>query len=121
MQGYHPITSTIATKVEKKDAFLKYWNRDMNDVVLLGVELMPILSYCPSDDRRGSEAAGGAHLVSPVYWSSGGTLLAAFQNKIINIWTVNGMYSSNWSSNLLTMCVGQLCFHMFGCSDEGQP
>ncbi|CAB1352023.1 unnamed protein product [Coregonus sp. 'balchen'] len=32
----------------------------------------------------------GAHLVSAVYWSSGGTLLAAFHNKIINIWTVNG-------------------------------
>lgn len=39
IQGYHLITSTNATKVEKKDAFLKYWNRDMKDVVLLGVEL----------------------------------------------------------------------------------
>uniref|UniRef100_A0A8C7IFA5 HECT-type E3 ubiquitin transferase n=1 Tax=Oncorhynchus kisutch TaxID=8019 RepID=A0A8C7IFA5_ONCKI len=47
------------------------------------------LRKCPLK-KRGSEAAGGAHLVSPVYWSSGGTLLAAFQNKIINIWTVNG-------------------------------
>lgn len=27
IQGYHLITSTNATKVEKKDAFLKYWNR----------------------------------------------------------------------------------------------
>ena len=44
----------------------------------------------PSEDAHSSDSSLGAHLLSPVFWSAGGTLLAAFQSKQISIWTVNG-------------------------------
>ncbi len=46
-----------------------------------------------SEDAQSSDGSMGSHLLSAVSWSAGGTLLAAFQNKLINIWTVNGQTS----------------------------
>uniref|UniRef100_A0A8C9U1I0 HECT-type E3 ubiquitin transferase n=1 Tax=Scleropages formosus TaxID=113540 RepID=A0A8C9U1I0_SCLFO len=37
-----------------------------------------------------SESMGNSQCVSPVGWSARGTFLAAFQNKLINLWAVNG-------------------------------
>ncbi|KAL4617326.1 putative E3 ubiquitin-protein ligase HERC1 [Arapaima gigas] len=42
------------------------------------------------DTMQTSESMGSSQCVSPVGWSARGTFLAAFQNKLINIWAVNG-------------------------------
>ncbi|XP_029108431.1 probable E3 ubiquitin-protein ligase HERC1 isoform X2 [Scleropages formosus] len=43
-----------------------------------------------SDPKQTSESMGNSQCVSPVGWSARGTFLAAFQNKLINLWAVNG-------------------------------
>ncbi|XP_031681979.1 probable E3 ubiquitin-protein ligase HERC1 isoform X1 [Oncorhynchus kisutch] len=92
LEGHHGRVTSCTWNNEQgllatgaQDGTVRLWDVNQNTA-----DLQCTHSCSISDDRRGSEAAGGAHLVSPVYWSSGGTLLAAFQNKIINIWTVNG-------------------------------
>ncbi|KAJ7986812.1 hypothetical protein DPEC_G00332260 [Dallia pectoralis] len=68
-----------------QDGTVRLWDVNQNTS-----ELQCTHSCSTSDDRQSFEAVGGAHMLSPVHWSSGGSLLAAFQNKIIHIWTVNG-------------------------------
>uniref|UniRef100_A0A9J8CIV4 HECT-type E3 ubiquitin transferase n=1 Tax=Cyprinus carpio carpio TaxID=630221 RepID=A0A9J8CIV4_CYPCA len=43
-----------------------------------------------SEDAQSSDGSMGSHLLSAVSWSAGGSLLAAFQNKLLNIWTIHG-------------------------------
>uniref|UniRef100_A0A8C1NKA8 HECT-type E3 ubiquitin transferase n=1 Tax=Cyprinus carpio TaxID=7962 RepID=A0A8C1NKA8_CYPCA len=68
-----------------------------------------------SEDAQSSDGSMGSHLLSAVSWSAGGTLLAAFQNKLINIWTVNGQTSillqvSPPESLLVGRLDGSLCW-----------
>ncbi|XP_048876533.1 probable E3 ubiquitin-protein ligase HERC1 isoform X3 [Brienomyrus brachyistius] len=41
-------------------------------------------------DSKNSESTGNVHCVSPVGWSARGTFLATFQNRLVNVWAVNG-------------------------------
>ncbi|KAM6984699.1 putative E3 ubiquitin-protein ligase HERC1 [Aplochiton taeniatus] len=71
-----------------QDGTVRLW-----DVSQTTADLQATLTCSLIDDRQSSERAGGAHLVSPAYWSSGGSLLAAFQHKHLNIWTLDGARS----------------------------
>ncbi|XP_076139905.1 putative E3 ubiquitin-protein ligase HERC1 isoform X8 [Alosa pseudoharengus] len=60
------------------------------DVTQNSAELQYTHTCALSEDTHSSDSSLGAHLLSPVFWSPGGTLLAAFQSKQISIWSVNG-------------------------------
>ncbi|XP_062334757.1 probable E3 ubiquitin-protein ligase HERC1 [Osmerus eperlanus] len=92
LEGHHGrVTSCMWSKEQgvlatgAQDGAVRLW-----DVSQHSTDLLRTLSCSSSEDRQRSERAGGAHLVSPVYWSAGGTLLAAFHNKLINIWAISG-------------------------------
>ncbi|XP_073791889.1 probable E3 ubiquitin-protein ligase HERC1 isoform X5 [Danio rerio] len=68
-----------------QDGTVRLWNITPNSAELQHTHTCSI-----SEDAQSSDASMGSHLLSAVSWSAGGTLLAAFQNKLINIWTVNG-------------------------------
>ncbi|XP_036385733.1 probable E3 ubiquitin-protein ligase HERC1 isoform X2 [Megalops cyprinoides] len=71
-----------------QDGTVRLW-----DVSQTTAELLSTHTCSLSEDRLSSESAVGVQWVSSVCWSAGGTFLAAFQNKLINIWTVNGSQS----------------------------
>uniref|UniRef100_A0A3B1K4X6 Uncharacterized protein n=1 Tax=Astyanax mexicanus TaxID=7994 RepID=A0A3B1K4X6_ASTMX len=67
-----------------QDGTVRLWDISQNSTDLLHTH------SCNSEAASMSDGSVGTHLLSPVMWSSRGTLLAAFQNKLINIWTVRG-------------------------------
>ncbi|KAJ8286644.1 hypothetical protein GJAV_G00041500 [Gymnothorax javanicus] len=71
-----------------QDGTVRLW-----DISQTTAELQSTFSCCPSDDRPRAESTVGVQWVSSVGWSAGGTFLAAFQNKLINIWSVSGSLS----------------------------
>ncbi|XP_037401666.1 probable E3 ubiquitin-protein ligase HERC1 isoform X2 [Pygocentrus nattereri] len=66
------------------DGTVRLWDISQNTAELLHTH------NCCSEAASASEGSVGTHLLSPVMWSTQGTYLAAFQNKLINIWTVRG-------------------------------
>uniref|UniRef100_A0A6Q2XRL6 HECT-type E3 ubiquitin transferase n=1 Tax=Esox lucius TaxID=8010 RepID=A0A6Q2XRL6_ESOLU len=92
LEGHHGRVTSCLWNSEQgllatgaQDGTVRLWDVNQNTPDL------QCTHFCStSDDWQNFEAVGGAHLLSPVHWSSGGTLLAAFQNKIINIWAVIG-------------------------------
>ncbi|XP_035383560.1 probable E3 ubiquitin-protein ligase HERC1 isoform X3 [Electrophorus electricus] len=67
-----------------QDGTVRLWDVSPNTSDLLHTHT------CSSEAAAGSDSSVGTHLLSQVMWSSRGTLLATFQNKLINIWTVRG-------------------------------
>uniref|UniRef100_UPI003AAEB7BA probable E3 ubiquitin-protein ligase HERC1 n=1 Tax=Centroberyx gerrardi TaxID=166262 RepID=UPI003AAEB7BA len=71
-----------------QDRMVQLWSISQNTA-----ELQTMLSCVTSKtDRTSTERAGRTHLVSPVYWSAGGTFLAASENKYISILTIRGSH-----------------------------
>ncbi|XP_028827463.1 probable E3 ubiquitin-protein ligase HERC1 isoform X1 [Denticeps clupeoides] len=68
-----------------QDGTIRLW-----EVSQTAADLQCTLTFSPSEDTQGLEGSVGTHLLSSVFWSPGATLLAASQNKLISIWTVNG-------------------------------
>ncbi|KAL2099644.1 hypothetical protein ACEWY4_004038 [Coilia grayii] len=68
-----------------QDGTVRVW-----DITQNSAELQCTHTCTLGEDMHSTESSLGAHLLSPVFWSPGGTLLAAFQSKQISIWTVNG-------------------------------
>ncbi|KAI4901439.1 hypothetical protein NFI96_014722 [Prochilodus magdalenae] len=66
------------------DGTVRLWDISQNTAELLHTH------NCSSEAASISDGSAGTHLLSPVMWSARGTLLATFQNKLINIWTVRG-------------------------------
>ncbi|XP_066501303.1 probable E3 ubiquitin-protein ligase HERC1 isoform X2 [Hoplias malabaricus] len=66
------------------DGTVRLWDISQNTAELLHTH------NCSSEAALVSEGSVGTYLLSPVMWSAQGTFLAAFQNKLINIWTVRG-------------------------------
>ncbi|TRY98659.1 hypothetical protein DNTS_005902 [Danionella cerebrum] len=82
------------------DGTVRLWSVTSNTA-----ELQHTHTCSVTEDTNVSDASMGSHLMSAVSWSAGGTLLAAFQNKLINIWTVNGSHAhteaqSSWVTAL---------------------
>ncbi|XP_026052426.1 probable E3 ubiquitin-protein ligase HERC1 isoform X3 [Carassius auratus] len=79
-----------------------------------------------SEDAQSSDGSMGSHLLSAVSWSAGGTLLAAFQNKLINIWTVNGTQAhieaqSSWVTALSWVQTSTPFLSPEACSQVSAP
>uniref|UniRef100_A0A9J8D3K3 HECT-type E3 ubiquitin transferase n=1 Tax=Cyprinus carpio carpio TaxID=630221 RepID=A0A9J8D3K3_CYPCA len=79
-----------------------------------------------SEDAQSSDGSMGSHLLSAVSWSAGGTLLAAFQNKLINIWTVNGAQAhieaqSSWVTALSWVQTSTPFLSQEACSQVSPP
>ncbi|XP_050948731.1 probable E3 ubiquitin-protein ligase HERC1 isoform X3 [Labeo rohita] len=79
-----------------------------------------------SEDAQSSDGSMGSHLLSAVSWSAGGTLLAAFQNKLINIWTVNGTQAhieaqSSWVTALSWVQTSTPFLSQEACSQVSPP
>ncbi|XP_051773057.1 probable E3 ubiquitin-protein ligase HERC1 isoform X4 [Ctenopharyngodon idella] len=79
-----------------------------------------------SEDAQSSDGSMGSHLLSAVLWSAGGTLLAAFQNKLINIWTVNGTQAhieaqSSWVTALSWVQTSTPFLSQEACSQVSPP
>ncbi|KAJ8338960.1 hypothetical protein SKAU_G00357460 [Synaphobranchus kaupii] len=71
-----------------QDGTVRLW-----DVSLTVAELQSTHNCSLSEDRPCSGSPVGVQWVSSVGWSAGGSFLAAFQNKLINIWSVSGSLS----------------------------
>ncbi|XP_016106101.1 probable E3 ubiquitin-protein ligase HERC1 [Sinocyclocheilus grahami] len=79
-----------------------------------------------SEDAQSSDCSMGSHLLSAVSWSAGGTLLAAFQNKLINIWTVSGAQAhmeaqSSWVTALSWVQTSTPFLSQEACSQVSPP
>ncbi|KAL1253293.1 hypothetical protein QQF64_017986 [Cirrhinus molitorella] len=79
-----------------------------------------------SEDAQSSDGSMGSHLLSAVSWSAGGTLLAAFQNKLINIWSVNGTQAhieaqSSWVTALSWVQTSTPFLSQEACSQVSPP
>ncbi|XP_073680135.1 probable E3 ubiquitin-protein ligase HERC1 [Garra rufa] len=79
-----------------------------------------------SEDAQSSDGTMGSHLLSAVSWSAGGTLLAAFQNKLINIWIVNGTQAhieaqSSWVTALSWVQTSTPFLSQEACSQVSPP
>ncbi|KAJ8402341.1 hypothetical protein AAFF_G00368300 [Aldrovandia affinis] len=95
-----------------QDGTVRLW-----DISQTSAELQSTHTCSLSEDKPGSESAVGVQWVSSVCWSASGSFLAAFQNKLINIWTVSGSLSHveaqpSWVTALSwvktsTLCTGQ--------------
>ncbi|KAM3873957.1 putative E3 ubiquitin-protein ligase HERC1 [Diretmus argenteus] len=93
LEGYCGKVTSCSWNSEQ--SLLATWSQDRM-VKLWGItqhsaELQTTFSCVTSKtDRTSTERAAGAHLLSNVYWSAGGTFLAATENKYISILTVTG-------------------------------
>uniref|UniRef100_A0A673LG31 Uncharacterized protein n=1 Tax=Sinocyclocheilus rhinocerous TaxID=307959 RepID=A0A673LG31_9TELE len=79
-----------------------------------------------SEDAQSSDGSMGSHLLSAVSWSAEGTLLAAFQNKLLNIWTVNGTQAhieaqSSWVTALSWVQTSTPFLNQEACSQVSPP
>ncbi|XP_052393189.1 probable E3 ubiquitin-protein ligase HERC1 isoform X2 [Carassius gibelio] len=79
-----------------------------------------------SEDAQSSDGSMGSHLMSAVSWSAGGTLLAAFQNKLLNIWNVNGTQAhmeaqSSWVTALSWVQTSTPFLSQEACSQVSPP
>ncbi|XP_035245722.1 probable E3 ubiquitin-protein ligase HERC1 isoform X2 [Anguilla anguilla] len=71
-----------------QDGTVRLW-----DISQTTAELQSTHTCSLSEDRPSSESSVGVQWVSSVGWSAGGAFLAAFQNKLINIWSVSASLS----------------------------
>ncbi|XP_063334410.1 probable E3 ubiquitin-protein ligase HERC1 isoform X1 [Pelmatolapia mariae] len=88
-----------------QDKVVQLWSISHNTV-----ELQTTFSCITSKtDRSSSERAGRCHLMSPVYWSTGGNFLAAPENKHINIMNIRGSlcHVENQGSRVTALCWAQ--------------
>ncbi|KAI7795921.1 putative E3 ubiquitin-protein ligase HERC1-like [Triplophysa rosa] len=77
-------------------------------------------------DTQSSDGSMGSHLLSAVSWSTRGTLLAAFQNKLINIWTATGSRAhveaqSSWVTALSWVQTSTPFLSQEACSQTSPP
>ncbi|XP_072518712.1 probable E3 ubiquitin-protein ligase HERC1 isoform X2 [Salminus brasiliensis] len=91
LEGHHSRVTSCSWSAEQgllatgsQDGTVRLWDISQNTADLLHTH------SCNSETASVSDGSVGTHLLSPVMWSARGTLLAAFQNKLINIWTVRG-------------------------------
>uniref|UniRef100_A0A1A8FK92 HECT-type E3 ubiquitin transferase n=1 Tax=Nothobranchius korthausae TaxID=1143690 RepID=A0A1A8FK92_9TELE len=90
-----------------QDKVVQLWRVSQNTV-----ELQTTFSCIASKtDRSSSERAGRCHHTSPVYWSSSGNILAAPENKHINIMNIRGTlcHIEAQSSRVTAVCWVQSC------------
>ncbi|XP_023136650.2 probable E3 ubiquitin-protein ligase HERC1 isoform X3 [Amphiprion ocellaris] len=88
-----------------QDKVVQLWSISQNTV-----ELQTTFSCITSKtDRSSSERAGRCHHMSPVYWSTGGSFLAAPENKHINIMNIRGSlcHVEDQSSRVTALCWAQ--------------
>ncbi|XP_043076943.1 probable E3 ubiquitin-protein ligase HERC1 [Puntigrus tetrazona] len=104
-----------------QDGTVRLWTVTPNTA-----ELQHTHTCSVSEDAQSSDGAMGSHLLSAVSWSAGGTLLAAFQNKLINIWTVNGTQAhieaqSSWVTALSWVQTSTPFLSQEACSQVSPP
>ncbi|XP_065100040.1 probable E3 ubiquitin-protein ligase HERC1 isoform X2 [Paramisgurnus dabryanus] len=104
-----------------QDATARLWNISPNTA-----ELQHTLTCSVSEDTPCSDGSMGSHLLSPVSWSARGTLLAAFQNKFVNIWTINGSRAhleaqSSWVTALSWVQTSTPFLSQEACSQANAP
>nr|XP_015798394.2 probable E3 ubiquitin-protein ligase HERC1 isoform X1 [Nothobranchius furzeri] len=90
-----------------QDKVVQLWRVSQNTV-----ELQTTFSCIASKtDKSSGERAGRCHHTSPVYWSSSGNILAAPENKHINIMNIRGTlcHIEAQSSRVTAVCWVQSC------------